>query len=353
MKALSMLAVVLLLVGHVDSASSKDVCNCKGYAGPGGPCYAGPGGDAYDGPGGPAYRGPGGACYDGPGGPKYDGPGGDAYSGPGGPRYDGPGGSAYDGPGGAAYAGPGGACYDGPGGPCYSGPGGASQRCPEVCGRSVSTRRSIEALEPATTFQAVEATTPIQSTHDIYPDQRSNSSGFADRGVAHVTAASSEDDDQAQFDACISSRDQRTAAVVAQDWQEVSKRANASLALCKGFLDDQDLSAEYGFIATSANIRNRPEEALNAALTCLNDYYSNGACHVEKVIALTALDRSDDARTALDIAIRLIQHNIELLEQDLDKVLEPRDRELKESHLETDRVILNQARELDRLLQPK
>jgi hypothetical protein len=48
-------------------ATARDACNCKGYAGPGGPCYAGPGGAAYDGPGGPAYAGPGGSCYAGPG----------------------------------------------------------------------------------------------------------------------------------------------------------------------------------------------------------------------------------------------------------------------------------------------
>ena len=66
-------------------AISNDVCNCKGYDGPGGACY--------DGPGGPAYDGPGGACYDGPGGPAYD----------------------------------------GPGGPCYDGPGGSGESCPAVC----------------------------------------------------------------------------------------------------------------------------------------------------------------------------------------------------------------------------
>ncbi len=108
------------------------VCQCKGYAGPGGPCYAGPGGQAYAGPGGPAYDGPGGPCYDGPGGPEFSGPGGPAFDGPGGPRYDGPGGPCYSGPGGPVYDGPGGPCYDGPGGPCYSGPGGGSD-CPQVC----------------------------------------------------------------------------------------------------------------------------------------------------------------------------------------------------------------------------
>ncbi len=120
--------------GSVSAGTAlPSICNCKGYAGPGGPCYSGAGGPAYDGPGGPAYRGPGGVCYAGPGGPEYRGPGGPAYAGPGGSRYDGPGGPAYKGPGGPAYDGPGGACYAGPGGPCYSGPGGTGRSCPAVC----------------------------------------------------------------------------------------------------------------------------------------------------------------------------------------------------------------------------
>lgn len=112
---------------------ARDVCNCKGYAGAGGPCYAGPGGAAYNGPGGPAYAGPGGHCYAGPGGSEYSGPGGDAYAGPGGARDSNPGGAAYNGPGGPAYDGLGGPCYSGPGGSCYSGPGGTGIDCPSVC----------------------------------------------------------------------------------------------------------------------------------------------------------------------------------------------------------------------------
>ena len=68
--------VVVLPLLVTTPASASDPCNCKGYAGPGGPCYAGPGGGAYAGPGGPAYDGPGGPCYAGPGGPCYSGPGG-------------------------------------------------------------------------------------------------------------------------------------------------------------------------------------------------------------------------------------------------------------------------------------
>ncbi len=127
------LLLILALVSCASSAMAGDVCHCKGYAGPGGPCYAGPGGPAYNGPGGPAYAGPGGPCSRSPGGERYDGPGGSDYDGPGGPRYAGPGGPAYDGPGGPAYSGPGGPCYGGPGGACYSGPGGTGEDCPSVC----------------------------------------------------------------------------------------------------------------------------------------------------------------------------------------------------------------------------
>jgi hypothetical protein len=58
----------LLMFACLKLALASDVCNCKGYAGPGGPGYSGPGGPAYDGPGGPCYSGPGGPCYSGPGG---------------------------------------------------------------------------------------------------------------------------------------------------------------------------------------------------------------------------------------------------------------------------------------------
>ena len=68
--------LVVILIFLSSSAIARNVCNCKGYDGPGGPCYAEPGGPAYAGPGGPAYKGPGGACYEGEGGPCYSGPGG-------------------------------------------------------------------------------------------------------------------------------------------------------------------------------------------------------------------------------------------------------------------------------------
>ena len=68
------IAIILFFLSS--SAIARNVCNCKGYDGPGGPCYAEPGGPAYAGPGGPAYTGEGGPCYEGEGGSCYSGPGG-------------------------------------------------------------------------------------------------------------------------------------------------------------------------------------------------------------------------------------------------------------------------------------
>ena len=100
--------LVVILFFLSSSVIARNVCNCKGYDGPGGPCYAEPGG--------PAYAGPGGPCNSEPGGP------------------------AYAGPGGPAYAGPGGACYEGEGGPCYSGPGGG-WNCPSVCSKCTAVKQ--------------------------------------------------------------------------------------------------------------------------------------------------------------------------------------------------------------------
>ena len=74
MKKISLIIFILFFLSA--SAIARNVCNCKGYDGPGGPCYAEPGGPAYTGPGGPAYTGEGGPCYAGEGGPCYAGPGG-------------------------------------------------------------------------------------------------------------------------------------------------------------------------------------------------------------------------------------------------------------------------------------
>jgi hypothetical protein len=92
--------LILFLTSWISPVIANDVCNCKGHAGVGGPCYAGVGGAQYDGVGGPQYKGAGGPKYDGVGGPAYDGVGG--------------------------------ACYAGVGGPCYSGVGGGNS-CPAVC----------------------------------------------------------------------------------------------------------------------------------------------------------------------------------------------------------------------------
>jgi hypothetical protein len=45
-------ALILGMLAFVAPAQAVDLCDCKGYSGPGGPCYAGVGGPCYPGPGG-------------------------------------------------------------------------------------------------------------------------------------------------------------------------------------------------------------------------------------------------------------------------------------------------------------
>lgn len=339
MKTLNLIALMLLL-GHVglagaqyQSAAPNNVCNCKGYSGPGGPCYDGPGGAAYDGPGGPAYSGPGGACYAGPGGPEYNGPGGNAYDGPGGPRYNGPGGPAYDGPGGPAYSGPGGTCYAGPGGPCYSGPGGTGQQCPAVCTGNAPSRSKTRALE---------TTKP-----DSRPNQSSPIAISWTRELVPVTTRNKDDSRLDLKNKCISAIEQRTAAFVARDWPVVAERAKAYIETCTNVFDDENISVAQADLAISANERNRSEEGLSFAQACIDTYYPNASCHLQKAIALHRLRRDEDARTALENATRLIPHNIRLLERDLRQEVEPIYREVIEAKLEQNRALMELASNLE------
>ena len=52
MRIIVILAIIIMNLGLVTNANAQDVCNCRGYDGPGGACYSGPGGPCYSGPGG-------------------------------------------------------------------------------------------------------------------------------------------------------------------------------------------------------------------------------------------------------------------------------------------------------------
>ncbi|MDB4247054.1 hypothetical protein N9808_00390 [Hyphomicrobiales bacterium] len=52
MKKFLILFTIFNLMTFIPNPLFADICNCKGYSGPGGACYAGPGGPCYSGPGG-------------------------------------------------------------------------------------------------------------------------------------------------------------------------------------------------------------------------------------------------------------------------------------------------------------
>ena len=162
-------------------------------------------------------------------------------------------------------------------------------------------------------------------------------------------AASKEFSNEAK-EKCIGAINQRTAAFVAEDWAALEKRANAYLTTCNGAFGDQNLSEAIEQLAISNIALNRPSDGLNQAQLCIETYYSNSSCHVQKVIALIALRRTDEARRSLVGAIKLILHNIESTERELVRPLDALDRELLESNLKMFNAQLGHARALQEKL---
>lgn len=142
---------------------------------------------------------------------------------------------------------------------------------------------------------------------------------------------------------CISELDKRTAAFVAQDWEALEKRAKLYVSICKGAFNDSDLSAAHEQIAYAVIELGRPAEGLRAAASCIEAYYGNSGCHIRKAVALQKLDRLDQARRSMTIALRLIAHNIDVTKLDLARPQEALDRELLEAELEMFTAQLDEA----------
>lgn len=133
--------------------------------------------------------------------------------------------------------------------------------------------------------------------------------------------------------ACIAGINERTAALVAEDWQNLARISDNYLKTCKGVFDAEDFSGAYENMA-GANIGlGNPKKALSAADSCIATYYANIGCHVQRAVALIALQRLPDARVALDRSEKLIAHRIEATTRDLRTARHTPEKELLEARL--------------------
>lgn len=151
--------------------------------------------------------------------------------------------------------------------------------------------------------------------------------------ISTAWSADSSEESAAQKKTCIAQINQRTAALVSQDWSELERLAERYAKTCKNVFDQEDYSSAYEQIAI-ANVKlSNAKKALAASDSCIGISYSNSGCHLQKIEALVQLKRLTDARASLDKAERLIKHLMELNERDLRDARTALDKELFEARL--------------------
>jgi len=151
--------------------------------------------------------------------------------------------------------------------------------------------------------------------------------------ISIAWSADATEESLAQKKTCIAQINQRTAALVSQDWSELERLAERYAKTCKNVFDEEDYSSAYEQIAI-ANVKlSNAKKALAASDSCIGISYSNSGCHLQKIEALIQLKRLADARSSLDKAERLIKHLMELNERDQRDARTALDKELFESRL--------------------
>jgi len=135
-----------------------------------------------------------------------------------------------------------------------------------------------------------------------------------------------------QKEMCVVQLTQRTAAMVAEDWPELERLAERYVKTCKNVVQDEDYSLAYLDMAVANVQLNYARKALSASELCINIYYSNCGCHMQKIMALIALNRLTDARATLNKAERLIEHLIDVSDRDQGNGRSASEMELLKSH---------------------
>jgi tetratricopeptide (TPR) repeat protein len=134
-------------------------------------------------------------------------------------------------------------------------------------------------------------------------------------------------------EACIAAINERTAALVARDWQSLERFSENYVRSCKSVFSAEDFSDAYERIADANIAMANPKKALAAAETCIAVFYGKTGCHLNRALALIGLKRRPEARTALDRAERLIAHRAETAKRELRTLGQGQEKELAESQI--------------------
>lgn len=134
-------------------------------------------------------------------------------------------------------------------------------------------------------------------------------------------------------DRCISLHNEKTAALVADDWENLDRLAREYIKKCKGVFDADWLSGAYENIALANNSRGKFKSALIASESCVKAYYGSPGCHIEKAKALMSIGKISEAKEALDISEKLAGHALEGAQWNFNHARSELDKELYTSYI--------------------
>lgn len=143
---------------------------------------------------------------------------------------------------------------------------------------------------------------------------------------------------------CIEQMKERTAALVAEDWSQLDTIARRFIRSCSDVLDWRYIADAYGAVASANNEMGHFEEALIQANAGTAEHYFGTSSHIEKLKALFALNRVEEAKKSFRVAERLIHSVIEQNDTDLQKAQTESDREL---YLSSNALYQSQLKILD------
>jgi len=127
---------------------------------------------------------------------------------------------------------------------------------------------------------------------------------------------------------CISLTNEQSAALVAQDWENLERLAKDYLSKCRGFISSQELSDRAVNITIAYYELGRFKQAIVSADACIKIYYGNSGCHILKAKSLFALGNRTAAIKTLDISDRIAHHALEGAKHDLERASSELDKEL-------------------------
>jgi len=107
---------------------------------------------------------------------------------------------------------------------------------------------------------------------------------------------------------CIDLKVDETAAIAAADWGAVERIARRRFEQCRAIVEVGDASSSLERVVIARLELGKVEAALRAADECIDFFYSNAGCHVNRAVALRQLARTLDAKAELDSSQRLVEH---------------------------------------------